>query len=136
MSHPTSLPGARRWLWFVAGWACFGLGALGVLLPVLPTTPFMILALWAFSRSSPRFRTWLEQHRVFGPPLRRWQAHRVIPLHVKVVAIGAMAVSLTYVAAVAQPPWYATAAMAAVMGYGAWFVASKPSRAPRTDPTA
>jgi len=64
----------RRPLFLGLGLAFVGLGLLGTVLPVLPTTPFMILALWCFARSSKRFHDWLYHHRVFGPPLRQWEA--------------------------------------------------------------
>ena len=72
-----------RVLYFCLGIGFFGLGVLGVLLPGLPTTPFMVLAAWAFARSSRRFHNWLTTHHLFGPPIQRWQAHRVIPRPVK-----------------------------------------------------
>ncbi|MFH1807113.1 MAG: YbaN family protein [Pseudomonadota bacterium] len=123
-----STPRTLRWMWFVVGWVCFSLGAVGVVLPVLPTTPFMILALGAFARSSPRFRQWLYQHRLFGPSLRRWAEHRIIPLRVKLIALAAMALSLIYVGLIVRPPWYAFTGMVVVMAYGAWFISTKPHR--------
>ncbi|MBI5610400.1 MAG: YbaN family protein [Deltaproteobacteria bacterium] len=131
MSEPHDdrrLPAHRQWLLFALGWVCFGLGVLGAVLPVLPTTPFMLLALWAFSASSPRFHNWLYHHRVFGPPLQRWRTGRVIPLAVKVVALTSMAASLAWVGLGTQAPWYALPAMAAVMGFGAIFILRHPSR--------
>jgi uncharacterized membrane protein YbaN (DUF454 family) len=65
------------------GWTFFGIGLVGTLLPLVPTTPFMLLALWAFSIGSERFHRWLYHHPVFGPPLQRWQRDRVIPLWAK-----------------------------------------------------
>lgn len=118
----------RRWSLFALGWLFFALGLVGVVLPVLPTTPFMIVALWCFSSSSQRFHRWLFNHRVFGPPLRRWLRERVIPLPVKLVASSAMLISLGYVLLSVQPPWYASTGMAAVMAYGAWFIWRQPSR--------
>ena len=56
----------------------FVLGAIGALVPGLPTTVFMLLALWAFARSSQRFHDWLYYHRVFGPPLQRWHRHDTV----------------------------------------------------------
>jgi uncharacterized membrane protein YbaN (DUF454 family) len=121
--------GRSRWVFFSLGWIFFGLGILGALLPVLPTTPFMLLALWAFSRSSPRFHDWLYHHRVFGPPLRRWKEERVIPRWVKVVAFASMAASTLYVVVFARPPWYALAAMGVVVAAGAIFISRIPGEA-------
>jgi uncharacterized membrane protein YbaN (DUF454 family) len=105
-----------RWLYLALGGLFFGLGVIGVLLPLVPTTPFMLLALWAFTRSSRRLESWLLAHRRFGPPLRRWREHRVVPLRAKLVAWGSMALSLTW--------------MAVLMAYAVWFVARLPSKPP------
>jgi uncharacterized protein len=118
----------RRALFFVLGWIFFGLGVAGALLPVLPTTPFMLLALWAFARSSGRFHDWLYHHRIFGPSLQRWDRERVIPPWVKAFAIGSMVASFAWVALHVRPPWWALAAMGAVMLAGVAFLASVPSR--------
>lgn len=113
---------------FLLGWLFFGVGAVGAVLPVLPTTPFMILALWAFARSSTRFHDWLYTHRIFGPPLRRWSEHRVIPRHAKVAAVAAMSASLTYLIWFSNVPAYAIALTALIMAVGAAYVLSRPSR--------
>ena len=106
----------------------FALGALGAFLPALPTTPFMILALWCFSQSSERFRHWLYTHRVFGPPLQKWHRHRVIPLPVKLVAWASMVASATYLWRRGDVPWPALLLVSAVMLFGALYVARFPSR--------
>ncbi len=61
------------------GWFFVALGMVGVVLPLVPTTPFLLLALLCFSRSSPNFYHWLYRHRVFGESLRAWQEERRIP---------------------------------------------------------
>lgn len=112
------------------GWLFFALGGLGALLPVLPTTPFMLLALWAFAKSSRRFHDWLYHHRLFGPPLQQWRRHRVIPLPAKFMSVSMMSASLVYLVLVLQPPLYVSMAVAALLLYAAGFILSKPSRAP------
>ncbi len=119
---------ARRAVLIAVGWTCFALGVLGVVLPVVPTTPFMLVALWAFSASSERFHGWLYHHRVFGPPLQRWRRERVLPVPVKAVALGSMAASLAWLALGVRPPWYVLAASVAVMLAGAAFILRIPSR--------
>lgn len=119
-----------RWMYLGLGWVFFGLGIAGVILPILPATPFMLLTLWAFSKSSPRLEAWLLAHRHFGPPLRQWKAHRVISLRAKLIAWSSMAMSLAYLIVWKQPAWWITAATAALMAYGVWFVARCPSRIP------
>jgi hypothetical protein len=122
-----------RPLFFVLGWLFFALGFAGVFLPVLPTTPLMLLALWCFSRSSARFHHWLYTHRVFGPPLQQWEQHGVIPLTAKVVAVGFMTASLVYVYGFLATPTWLKVLMTVVMVYGFWFILSKPSVAPQAD---
>lgn len=75
----------------VAGFACVGLGVLGIFLPVLPTTPFMLLAGACFARSSPRFHRWLLHHRTFGPIVSEWERHRAIPWRTKLWGMALMA---------------------------------------------
>lgn len=120
----------RRGLYLAAGLTCVGLGMLGVVLPVLPTTPFMILALWCFARSSQRFHDWLYHHRLFGPPLQKWDRYGVIPPIAKIASVSAMAVSMVVVAFYSSAPWYALAAMGLFLLFSAAYVLSKPSYAP------
>lgn len=68
------------------GWLSFALGFIGIFIPILPTTPFMILAAACFSRGSPRFHLWLLQHKIFGPPIVDWQRNRIIRLKFKIVS--------------------------------------------------
>ena len=78
-----------------AGFVFLGIGVLGVVLPVLPTTPFVLLAAACFARSSDRFHQWLLDHRYFGPLVREWRLYRSIPYRTKVFAIVMMAATLT-----------------------------------------
>ncbi|MGE0399602.1 MAG: YbaN family protein [Kofleriaceae bacterium] len=121
--------GATRYVYLAIGFLFVGLGVLGAVLPVLPTTPFLLISLWAFSRSSVRFETWLLEHKRFGPRLVAWRTHRVIPLPAKLAAWGSMIASLTVMAIVHRPLWQIGLA-ASVMAIGATYVASKPSRPP------
>lgn len=122
--------GRLRWAYLTLGWFFVALGLVGVALPVLPTTPFLILALWAFARSSRRFHDWLYHHRRFGPPLRDYREYRVIPPRAKIFAVGAMAGSLVYVTLFSAAPWFAIAPMALLMTIGAVYVLRCPSRRP------
>lgn len=89
-ADPLTLARRARVVYFVLGWVFFGLGILGILLPIMPGVVFMILALWAFSRSSRRFHDWLYYHRYFGPPLQRWHRYRVVPWKARIIAYGSM----------------------------------------------
>ncbi|WP_447873597.1 DUF454 family protein [Serratia fonticola] len=67
-----------RWLLIILGWLAVVLATLGVVLPLLPTTPFLLLAAWCFARSSPRFHHWLLYRSWFGSYLRHWQQHKAL----------------------------------------------------------
>lgn len=70
------------------------LAGLGVLLPVLPTTPFLLLTSWCLVRSSPTWHARLRRSPVFGPLLADWERHHGVRLHVKVTALGMLAVAV------------------------------------------
>ena len=127
-SHTDTLdkPKTAKALWFVAGWICFAVGAVGVVLPGIPTTGPMILALACFARSSKRFHDWLYHHRMFGPPLQRWRAHGLIPLKAKVMAVSMMTLSFVYVAGFSPLPLWAVVATGALIAFGAAFVLTRP----------
>jgi uncharacterized protein len=120
-----------RALYLVIGLICVGLGAVGAFLPVLPTTPFMILAAAMFAKSSTRLERWLLDHKRFGPPLIAWRAHRVIPMRVKLLSWGSMLVSLGLMILTGR--WLAVAVAAVVMAIGAIYVARCPSTIPPED---
>ncbi|OJX76815.1 YbaN family protein [Magnetospirillum sp. 64-120] len=126
----------RRWALFFLGWLFTGLGVIGIFLPLLPTTPFLLLALWCFARSSRRFHSWLLNHSRFGPLLRDWEQHRVIPLRAKVVAVGSMSIAMVWMVGWSGAPWPGIVAMGTVCLVGAGYVLSKPSRTAKADQSA
>jgi uncharacterized membrane protein YbaN (DUF454 family) len=83
-----------RLLWFVGGLMAVLLGIVGAFLPVLPTTPFLLLAAACFARSSPKFYDLLLNHPVVGPPIRQWRNERTIPRKAKILAISLLVLSL------------------------------------------
>lgn len=85
---------AMRALFLGLGLLFVGLGILGAVLPVLPATPFMLLAAASFARASPRFYNWLLNTRTFGPLIREWRRYRSIPYRTKLWAIALMAGTL------------------------------------------
>ncbi len=119
-----------RQSYFLLGWLFFALGIVGVALPVMPTTPFMLLALWAFSKSSPRFHQWLYTHALFGPSLQQWQHHRVVPPGIKLMAISFMLMSMVYLLVYSPLPDWVTIVTGIVMSATAIFLLSKPSYPP------
>ena len=120
---------AARLGYLALGVICVGLGIVGAFLPVMPTTVFMLIAVWAFSKSSARLERWLLEHPRFGPRILEWRAHRTIPLPVKLTAWGSMAASLT-VMFLAGASSIAIAGAASVMLIGAVYIASRPSKPP------
>ncbi len=123
---------AARWAWFVAGWLCVTVGAVGVVLPGIPTTGPLLLALACFARSSERMHRWLLEHRHFGPPLRQWQAHHTIPLRAKVVAVTMMLASFAYVALASPLPTWAVVSVGALITIGIVVVLRLSHTAPAT----
>lgn len=83
-----------RGLLTAAGFVCVGLGLLGIFLPLLPTTPFLLLAAACFARSSPRFHAWLLANRTFGPLIHQWEKNRTISRKTKWSAIVLMIATL------------------------------------------
>ncbi len=83
-----------RLVFLLLGLGFVAIGVAGIFLPVLPTTPFMLLAAACFARSSERFYHWLLNHRVFGATVREWQQHHSIPRRTKWFAIATMAATL------------------------------------------
>lgn len=117
-----------RYTYFILAWIFFGLGAIGTVVPGLPTVPFMLLALWSFSKSSQRFHDWLYSHKVFGPPLQQWHTHRVIPIKAKIISITSMTLSMAYMIFYTNMPGWLLIVTGLVMVYGAWFILSHPSK--------
>lgn len=90
---PPPHPRWQRWIWLVCGWVCMATGIVGLVLPLLPTTPFVLLAAYCFSRGSARYEHWLLTHPRFGPLVRDWRANHTVPLRAKQLATGMMALS-------------------------------------------
>ncbi len=83
-----------KWLLMAAGFLCLALGFAGILLPAVPATPFVLLAAWLFSRSSPRFERAIVASRLFGPVIRDWRTHRGITRRTRWVALSVVAVTV------------------------------------------
>lgn len=105
---PTATAAPRRLRVYVyrgIGFTMVGLATAGVFLPVLPTTPFLLVAAWAFARSSPELAERLRNHPRFGPFLRDWQDRGAIPLKAKALAITMMAASWGVLALTTRNVW-------------------------------
>ena len=82
-----------------------GLGIAGAFLPLLPTTPFLLLAAFAFSRGSHRWHSWLLEHPQFGPLIHHWHTHGAISTRVKIVASMSMGVIFALSVFMQMPQW-------------------------------
>jgi uncharacterized protein len=112
--------------WLILGWVCVVLGFIGVALPVLPTTPFLILAAFAFGKSSPRLKQWLLDHPIFGGPIRDWEINGAIRPRHKILACTAMAlIFLVSLLASFGPVILLVQALA--MGGAATFILTRPN---------
>ncbi len=96
--------GPLSYLWRMLGTAFMGIGAVGVFVPLLPTTPFLLLAAWAYARGSERWRLWLVNHPRLGPSIRAWQESRAIPRRAKIIAILSLLFSLIIALWLSLPP--------------------------------
>lgn len=109
----------------LVGILAVGLGLAGVVLPLLPSTPFALVAAWAFARSSPRLDAWLRAHPALGPSLVAWETRRAIPRPAKAIAVITMPASWILL-------WSTGAPMATIIGgvimlaAGIWIL-SRPS---------
>ncbi len=80
-----------RALWVFGGIVFLILGAIGIILPLLPTTPFLLLAAFCFARGSEKMNNWLLNHRIFGPPIRNWRDYGAVSAKAKNLALMVMA---------------------------------------------
>jgi len=100
-----------------AGTSSLALGVIGIFVPLLPTTPFVLLAAGCYARASTRLHGWLLRSRAFGPMIREWQRYRSIRYRTKLVAIATMAASLgVSTVFFVEPAWHKAAL--AVLGVG------------------
>lgn len=84
-----------KWVWFTLGWIAVVIGGIGIVVPGLPTTGFMVFAAWCFSKSSPRFEQWLLDLPGVGPLIRDYRAGLGMPKRAKVTALIMITVAVT-----------------------------------------
>ena len=119
---------AKKQMFNGLGWIFFGLGTIGAFLPLLPTTPFILLAAYFFSKGSPRIYNWLINLKYFGPRIKDWNQHGAIDTKSKIIASILMAVILgTFMWATAYELWLKWA-LALVLTSVAIFINTRPSR--------
>jgi uncharacterized membrane protein YbaN (DUF454 family) len=117
----------RRIVYLVVGLLFVTLGFIGAFLPVLPTTPFLILAVACFARSSRRLESWLCDHPRFGPALRDWRQRGAIPRKAKLMSLAGTSVGFVLFWLAGSPgPWLMIAVAGLILA-GLVFVFSRPS---------
>jgi len=128
-------PGSKfhtRWqrpLWLLAGGLSLLVGVIGIFLPLLPTTPLVLLAAYCFSRGSKRWEAWMLAHPRFGPMVRDWRENRAVPLRAKQFATVMMAISSVATWWVIPSPWrWAPGVCCLMVALWLW---SLPTAAPR-----
>ena len=119
----------KRMILISLGWLCVSLGFIGIFVPGIPTTIFLIIALWAFTKSSKKLRYWLLHHKRFGPILNNWQEHKVVPRRAKIlmVLLMSLAVVLFYYS---LQNLYLTIGLIIILVLVAIYVISLPSKIP------
>ncbi|WP_196260423.1 YbaN family protein [Pelagibacterium limicola] len=121
-----------RVLWASAGCIAVALAAAGVVLPLLPTTPFLLLAAFCFARGSQRLHYWLLTHRRFGPLLADWQEKGAIAPRAKAIAIAVIVATFTLSLLLGLAPWL-LAVQGAVLACAATFVLTRPNPPTRAE---
>jgi uncharacterized membrane protein YbaN (DUF454 family) len=94
-----------RTTFLLLGHASIAVGFVGIFVPLLPTTPFVLLAAMCYSRGSERFHTWLHEHPRFGPMIHSWREHRAIGLRSKIAATVMVTASITWSVIRLDAPW-------------------------------
>lgn len=120
---------AIRFGWLALGVFCVGLGIVGALLPLMPTTIFLILAAGCFARSSPRLEAWLLDHPRFGPTLRAWRRDGAMSRRAKGMACGGMAIGYAIFLLTAHPNAVLAILVAFVMIGCATYIGTRPNAA-------
>ncbi|SFH20074.1 YbaN family protein [Modicisalibacter xianhensis] len=106
----------------------FSVGLVGLFVPLLPTTCFMLLAVWLASRGSPRFARWIRQHPRFGPPIEAWEHEHAIPRHAKILAVTMLLASCAVLAMVLDSMLLRGGLIAGLLSLGLW-IATRPEPA-------
>ena len=111
------------------GWSCVGLAFVGTFVPGIPTTIFLIIALWAFAKSSKKFHSWLLNHKRFGPILQNWESHKVVPRKAKILMV-ILQISAVIIFHYSLQNIYLTAILTIILVFVARYVLSLPSELP------
>jgi uncharacterized membrane protein YbaN (DUF454 family) len=114
-----------RVFWLLAGLMSIAIGAVGVVLPLLPTTPFLLIAAFAFARSSARLNSWLREHRSFGPLINNWHRDGSIDRKVQRIAIIVILMTPVITWLIGAPLWIIVCQIV-VLSAAAVFILTRP----------
>ncbi|MGO2008138.1 YbaN family protein [Vreelandella alkaliphila] len=112
-------------MWVMLAGMSFSIGVLGIFLPLLPTTVFMLIAIYCASRGSPRFEAWIRSRHYVGPLLVTWEQERAIPKRAKIFAVCTIALSAMITVWSLGPGWLSGAVVALLMLIALW-LATRP----------
>jgi uncharacterized membrane protein YbaN (DUF454 family) len=118
-----------RLLWAIGGVLFVAIGAIGVVLPLLPTTPFLLSGAYCFARSSPRLHDWLLNHPTFGPLISNWEQYGSIDRRAKRIAVIVILLTLSISVAI-RVPWWALASQSIVLTIATAFILTRPDPPP------
>lgn len=116
-----------RYIWLSLGCISVAFGVAGIVLPLLPTTPFLLLAAFCFARSSPQLHNWLINHPRLGPAITAWNDRGAIPIRAKLLAMLMMAATFLASLTLFRIPGWALALQGAILAAVAAFILSRPS---------
>ena len=114
-----------RIIWLCIGFICLGLGGLGIFLPLLPTTIFILIAAFAFARSSDRLHAWIMSHRLFGPVIQDWQKHGAVSRKGKILSTISM-IFIVVISFIFKAPLWLISLQIVLLGCVAIFLLTRP----------
>ncbi|QDH71217.1 YbaN family protein [Marilutibacter alkalisoli] len=131
MQESESAPIRFRWAWWLLAYASLGLGLVGIVVPGLPTVPFVLLSAWAAARGSQRLHRWLLAHRQFGPMIRDWQAQGAVSRRAKWLATTMMSACAVIMFLTAPKLWMAATGTGIMAVVATWlWLRPEPRREP------
>ncbi len=112
----------RRLAWQLLAWTSFALGVVGAFVPLLPSTCFLLVAVWAASKGSPRFARWIRSHPRFGPAVVAWEESGAIPRHAKWMALAMLSLSVVVLLISVSLWWLKLGLTVMLIGIAIWIV--------------